>query len=133
MPFKEAGAGPVIQAAANAAQPAASHADTASVEADFEKENDAPIPARMPVFKKPKLFQAPAAVAGAQHQNGQAAPQQHAIAAADTAAGDAMTFAVLYTKRAKFSVGGADGIEDALGTCTLYNMAELKHVPHVDM
>ncbi|WIA33078.1 hypothetical protein OEZ86_006234 [Tetradesmus obliquus] len=85
----------------------------------------------MPAFKKPKLFQAPAAAAGAQQYSRQAAPQQPAPAAsaADTAAGEAITFAVLYTKRAKFSKrndrGFADGVMElqlADKAATLYDM-----------
>jgi hypothetical protein len=110
VPFKGAGAaGTANQAAAttivaaNIVKPAVDHEDTATADEGPEKENRAPVSVQMPVFKKPKLFQAPAAAAGAQQQNRQAAPQQQAPAA-DTAAGDAITFAVLYTKRAKFSV-----------------------------
>jgi hypothetical protein len=91
--------------AANTVKPAADHGDTTTAEEGPEKENHAPVSVHMPVFKKPKLFQAPAAAAGAQQQNRQAAPQQQAPAA-DTPTGDAITFAVLYTKRAKFSVRG---------------------------
>jgi hypothetical protein len=118
VPFKGAtAAGTANQAAsttivaANTVKPAADHADTTAAEEGPEKENYAPVSVQLPVFKKPKLFQAPAAAAGAQQQNRQAAPQQQtpaAAAAAETGAGDAIAFAVLYTKRAKFSVCGAD-------------------------
>lgn len=108
VPFKGPGAAGTnsqaaasVTVAANPAQP--DHQDS---EKDPEKENHVPMPVQMPAFKKPKLFQAPAAAAGAQQYSRQAAPQQPAPAAsaADTAAGEAITFAVLYTKRAKFSV-----------------------------
>jgi hypothetical protein len=111
VPFKGPGAaGTANQAAttivaANTVKPAADREDTATAEDGPDKENHAPVSVHMPVFKKPKLFQAPAAAAGAQQQDRQAAPQQQAPPA-DTPAGDAITFAVLYTKRAKFSVRG---------------------------
>jgi hypothetical protein len=107
VPFKGAGAtGIVGQAAATttvALKPA--QPDSEDTGRDPEKENQAPI--QLPVFKKPKLFQAPAAAVGPQQQNKQAAPSQLAPPApgAETA-GEAVTFAVLYTKRAKFTVGG---------------------------